>query len=146
MDNMVGEMTFDTNISLDLVFTILAILGAVWRVQHVLERRYDDLRKELKGEISNSNQELRAEIAKANQERKAENEALRMEFKTEIAKANQERKAENEALRRELKAENAEIREDIRRVEDKVDESNQRIARLEGIILAREGLVETIID
>ena len=117
-------MTFDTNISLDLVFTILAILGAVWRVQHVLERRYDDLRKELKGEISNSNQELRAEIAKANQERKAE----------------------NEALRRELKAENAEIREDIRRVEDKVDESNQRIARLEGIILAREGLVETIID
>ncbi|MCY3580956.1 MAG: hypothetical protein F4Y70_11550 [Chloroflexi bacterium] len=124
MDNMVGEMTFDTNISLDLVFTILAILGAVWRMQHVLESRYDDLRKELKGEISNSNQELRAEIAKANQERKAE----------------------NEALRRELKAENAEIREDIRRVEDKVDESNQRIARLEGIILAREGLVETIID
>ena len=132
---MVGEMTFDTNISLDLVFTILAILGAVWRVQHVLERRYDDLRKELKGEISNSNQERKVEIANSNQELRAE-----------IAKANQERKAENEALRRELKAENAEIREDIRRVEDKVDESNQRIARLEGIILAREGLVETIID
>ena len=90
-------MSFDTNISLDLVIILLALLGAVWRIEHALEI--------------------------------ADNEALRSELKAEIAKSHME-----------LKAENAELRE------DKVDESNQRIARLEGIILAREGMVDTIVE
>ena len=107
------EVNFDTNLSLELVITILTILGAVWRIQHVLEKRQDDLRRELK----------------------ADNADLRRELKAEISKSNEERKAENAALR-----------EDIRRVEDKVDDNTQRLARLEGIILAREGMVETIVE
>ena len=113
MDKLKFGMNFDTNLSLDLVITILAILGAVWRIQYVLENRQAVLRRELKGDNAELRKELKAEIAKSNQE---------------------------------LKTENAELREDIRRVEDKVDESNQRIARLEGIVLAREGMVDTIIE
>lgn len=95
-------MNFDTNLSLDLVITIMAILGAVWRIEYVLEKELAETRRVLKSAFS---------------------------------KPIEERKAKN-----------AELREDIRRVEDKVDESNQRIARLEGIILAREGMVDTIIE
>ena len=35
---------------------------------------------------------------------------------------------------------------DLRRVEDKVDESNRRLARLEGIVLTREGMVDTLVE
>ncbi|MCY4465262.1 MAG: hypothetical protein OXE46_06975 [Chloroflexi bacterium] len=128
-------MNFDTNLSLDLVITILAILGAVWRIQHVLENRQAELRRELKADNMELRRELKADNEVLRAEYKADNEALRQELKAEIAKSNMERKAEN-----------AELREDIRRVEDKVDESNQRIARLEGIILAREGMVDTIVE
>lgn len=38
------------------------------------------------------------------------------------------------------------LRTEIRRVEDKVDDCNQRLARVEGIILAREDMVDTIAD
>ncbi len=50
------------------------------------------------------------------------------------------------ALRAEFRSENAKIRADLRRIEDKVDDNTQRLARLEGIILAREGMVETIVE
>ena len=128
-------MNFDTNLSLDLVITILAILGAVLRIEYVLEKELAETRRVLKSEFSKPIEERKAKNAELRSELKADNEALRSELKAEIAKSN-----------RESKAENAELREDIRRVEDKVDESNQRIARLEGIILAREGMVDTIIE
>ena len=58
-----------------------------------------------------------------------------------------ERRIENwpsAKLQREFKTENTEMRREIRRVEEKVDAANQRLARLEGIILAREDMVDTI--
>ncbi len=54
------EVNFDTNLSLELVITILAILGAVWRIQHVLEKKQEDVRKELKGEITSLRDEMLA--------------------------------------------------------------------------------------
>ena len=48
--------------------------------------------------------------------------------------------------RAEHRSEIAKIRADLRRIEDKVDDNTQRLARLEGIILAREGMVESIVE
>lgn len=124
-------MNFDTNLSLELVITILAILGAVWRIQHVLEKRYDDLRKELKDD----NAALREEML-------AGNAALREEMLAHIS----ELRREISESRAEYRSENAKIRADLRRIEDKVDDNTQRLARLEGIILAREGMVESIVE
>ena len=124
-------MNLDTNLSLDLVITILAILGAVWRIQHVLENRQAELRKELKAD----NAALREEMLAGNAALREEMNAHNMELRREI-----------NDLREEFRSENAAIRADLRRIEDKVDDNTQRLARLEGIILAREGMVETIVD
>ena len=71
---------------------------------------------------------------------------LRQELKADINDLRQELKADNAELRQELKADNAELRRDIKAVDDKVDASNQRLARLEGVILSREGLVDAIVE
>ena len=113
-------MEFDTSLSLELVVTILAILAAVWRMEGRFDKKLADFRQELKSDISNVRTDLKS-------------------FQTEF-------KAENAELRTELKGDIAEIRSDLRRVEGKVDDCNQRVARLEGIILAREDMVDTIVD
>ena len=59
---------------------------------------------------------------------------LRQEFKTEINN-----------LRQDLRDDIAGLRKDLKDVDDKVDASNQRLARLEGVILSREGLVDDIV-
>lgn len=124
-------MEFDTSLSLELVVTILAILVAVWRMEGRFDRQIAALRRELKGDIA----DVRTDLKSFYTELKADNAALRQEFKGDIAE-----------LRTELKGDIAELRTDLRRVEGKVDDCNQRVARVEGIILAREDMVDTIAD
>ena len=111
-------MEIDTTISLDLIFFLL--VGAV--AVRWLEKRMDNW-------FSESQEPPDAE------KRKPDKAALRQEFK-----------ADNAELRTELKAGIAELRQALRRVEAKVDDGNQRLARLEGIILAREDMVDTIVE
>ena len=79
--------------------------------------------------------------------------ALREEMLAGHTALREEMSANDAALRSELsdsraeyRSEFAAIRTDLRRIEDKVDDNTQRLARLEGIILAREGMVDTIVD
>ena len=123
-------MQFDTSLSLDLVLAILAILAAVWRLEGKFDKQLSALRNELKAD----NAELRNEF-------KADRAELRKELKADYV----ELKADNAELRKEIKSDYAELRIDLRRVEGKVDDSNQRLARLEGIILAREDMVDTVV-
>jgi hypothetical protein len=44
-------MQFDTTLSLDAVIAILALLGAVWRLDNKIDRKVDSLRSELKDYI-----------------------------------------------------------------------------------------------
>ena len=146
-------MEFDTSLSLELVVTILAILAAVWRMEGRFDKKLADLRQEQKGDITKIRTdlkafrtELKADNAELRQEFKADIAALRQEFKADIAALRQEFKADHAELRTELKGDIVEIRSDLRRIESKVDVCNQRVARLEGIILAREDMVDTIAD
>ena len=124
-------MEFDTSLSLELVVTILAILAAVWRMEGRFDKKLADLRQELKSDNTN----VRTDLKSLQTAFKADNAELRTELKEDIAE-----------LRTELKGDIAELRTDLRRVEGKVDDCNQRVARLEGIILAREDMVDTIAD
>ena len=71
---------------------------------------------------------------------------LRAELKVDNADLRAEIKADNADLRTEIKADNVDLRKDLKALEAKVDASNQRLARLEGVILSREGLVDAITD
>ena len=117
-------MQFDTTLSLELVVTVLAILAAVWRLEGKFDRQLSESHSELKGDIAGLRAELKDDIA-----------GLRTELKDDIA-----------GLRTELKGDIAGLRTEIRRVEDKVDDCNQRLARVEGIILAREDMVDNIVE
>ncbi|MCY4466968.1 MAG: hypothetical protein OXE46_15665 [Chloroflexi bacterium] len=124
-------MLFGSDISWEFVLTIAAIIGSVLRIQYHFSKQLAEQRKEMK----------------------ADNEMLRMEFKADNAALREEMNAHNAELRREIndsraeyRSENAAIRADLRRIEDKVDDNTQRLARLEGIILAREGMVDTIVE
>lgn len=157
-------MEFDTSLSLELVVTILAILAAVWRMEGRFDKKLADLRQEQKGDITKMRtdlksfrtelkadnaelrQEFKADITALRQELKADHAELRTELKVDIAALRQEFKADHAELRTELKGDIVEIRSDLRRIESKVDVCNQRVARLEGIILAREDMVDTIAD
>ena len=164
-------MQFDTSISLDMVISILAILAAVWRLESKFDKKLSELRSELKGNIADlraDNGELRKEFKADNAELrnessisfiadtgrtalgrqrfdKADYVELRNELKADNAELRKEFKADNAELRKEIKSDYAELRIDLRRVEGKVDDSNQRLARLEGIILAREDMVDTVV-
>ena len=127
-------MQFDTSLSLDLVLAILAILAAVWRLEGKFDKQLSALRNELKADRV----ELRNEF-------KADRAELRKELKADYVELRNELKADNAELRKEIKSDYAELRIDLRRVEGKVDDSNQRLARLEGIILAREDMVDTVV-
>ncbi len=116
-------MTLDTSLSLDVVITILVIFGAVWRldgkiaeVRDKLEGDISDLRRELKGDIAESRQELKSEIAESRQELKSEITETRQELKNDIQR----------------------LEKRIETVETKVDDGNQRLARLEGRFEGRE--------
>lgn len=117
-------MQFDTTLSLDIILAVLGIVGVFWGLRNELDKKFSELRPELKADINGLRQELKADDA-----------SLRQELKDDIA-----------GLRQELKADNAELRRDIKALDDKVDASNQRLARLEGVILSREGLVDAIVE
>ena len=70
---------------------------------------------------------------------------LEGKFDKQLSALRNELKADRVELRKEIKSDYAELRIDLRRVEGKVDDSNQRLARLEGIILAREDMVDTVV-
>ncbi|MDE2776272.1 MAG: hypothetical protein OXI77_10060 [Chloroflexota bacterium] len=72
--------------------------------------------------------------------------ALRSELKSDYVDLREELKADNDKLRTELKADISELRKDVKALDDKLDDSNQRIARLEGVILSREGLIDAITE
>ncbi len=110
-------MEFDTSLSLEFVLTILAILGAIWRLEQKFDRKMSEQREEFK----------------------ADNVAIRSELTADIVAMRSELKADNVAMRGELKDDNI-------RLADKIDDGNQRLARLEGIILAREDLVGAIAE
>ena len=126
----------DLNLALGLqsIGVTLLLVGFLWRLERVIDKKNTALRDELKGDLKDHREE-----------QKSDNRELRAEFKSENAAMRQESKADNAALRQESKEDNAAIRSDLRRIEDKVDDSNQRLARLEGIILAREDMVGEIV-
>ncbi len=135
-------MDIDTSLSLELVITILAILGSVWRIQHVLEKKIDDLRKDMQAGDAALRKDMQAGHAALREEMLAGHTALREEMSANDAAL----RSELSDSRAEYRSEFAAIRTDLRRIEDKVDDNTQRLARLEGIILAREGMVDTIVD
>ncbi|MYE79393.1 MAG: hypothetical protein F4243_10500 [Chloroflexi bacterium] len=135
-------MDIDTSLSLELVITILAILGSVWRIQHVLEKKIDDLRKDMQAGDAALRKDMQAGHAALREEMLAGHAALREEMSANDAAL----RSELSDSRAEYRSEFAAIRTDLRRIEDKVDDNTQRLARLEGIILAREGMVDTIVD
>ena len=71
---------------------------------------------------------------------------LRTELKNDNANLRQELKNDIAGLRQDLRDDIAGLRKDLKDVDDKVDASNQRLARLEGVILSREGLVDAIVE
>ena len=146
-------MEFDTTLSLELVVSVLAVLAAVWRLEGKFDRQISALSQGLKEDIADVDTELKsvrtelkADIAGLRTELKADIAELRQEFKGDNAALRQEFKADNAALRQELKGDMSALRTEIRRVEAKVDDGNQRLARLEGIILAREDMVDNIVE
>lgn len=106
-------MQFDSSISMDLVVSLLAIFAAVWKIMTHIDSKVSALRDELKKD----NENLREEM-------KADNVALREEMK-----------ADNVALREEMVNGDAALRRDMKELNQKVDAGNQRLARLEGVIL-----------
>ena len=139
-------MQFDTTVSVDLVVAILAILAAIWRLEGKLDKRISALRTELKGDISELRTELKGDISELRTELKGDISELRTELKGDISELRTELKGDITELRTEQKGDITELRADLRRVEGKVDDCNQRVARVEGIILAREDMVDTITE
>lgn len=109
-------MELDTTLSIDVVIAILVVFGAVWR----LDSKIDGKISELRGELKEDYKILKADIGDLRSELKADSAALRNEFKADIS----------------------DLRNDLRAVEAKVDDCNQRLARLEGIIIAREDRID----
>lgn len=128
-------MQLDTTLSLDIIVAVLGIAAVFWGLRRELDTRLSSLRQELKADIN----DLR-------REQKADNDSLRQELKSEVAGLRQELKGDIAELRQEQKGDITELRQDIKAVDAKVDVSNQRLARLEGVILSREGLLETILE
>ncbi|MCY3946062.1 MAG: hypothetical protein OXF44_07240 [Anaerolineaceae bacterium] len=117
-------MNLDATLSLEVVITILAIVGAAWR----LEGRIVDSRRELGGEIrrldekiDETRKELRGDI-------------LRLETRIDDVHQRLETKIDDVQQRLETR---------IDRVDVKVDDGNQRLARLEGRFEGREERLAT---
>ena len=141
-------MTFDGTLSLDIILALLGIVIAVWQLNSRNEKMIGQLRDELKGDISDlkdGQDNLRTELKGEISDLKVSQDNLRTELKGEIS----DLKDGQDNLRTELRGEISEIkagqenlrtelRGDLRRVEDKVDDSNQRLARLEGRFEGRE--------
>jgi len=117
-------MQLDTTLSLDIVIAVVAIFGAVWQLNRDIDRKIGSLRTEIKADNADLRKELKADIAE-----------FRTELKSDIVK-----------LRTEVKDDIADLRKELKAVETKVDAGNQRLARLEGVVLSREGLVDEIIE
>ncbi len=128
-------MQLDTTLSLDVVIAIIAIFGAVWWLNRDIDSKITSLRDELKADNANLRDELKADIANLRDELKTDNANLRDELKTD-----------NANLRDELKADTANLYKEIKTLDRTVDASNQRLARLEGAILSREGLIDVITE
>ncbi|MCY4525207.1 MAG: hypothetical protein OXB89_01240 [Anaerolineaceae bacterium] len=130
-------MNLDASLSLDVVITILVIFGAVWR----LDGKIAELRDKLEGEIKASRNELKGDI----QRLEAKIDETRNELKGEIAESRSELKGDIQRLdakidetRNELKGDINWLGTRIENVDAKVDNGNQRLARLEGRFEGRE--------
>ena len=117
-------VNLDTSLSLEVILAILAILGAAWR----LEGRIVDSRRELGGEI----RRLDEKIDETRKELKGD--ILRLETKIDDVQQRLETKIDDVQQRLETR---------IDRVDVKVDDGNQRLARLEGRFEGREERLAT---
>ena len=135
-------MQIDTSLSLDMVLTVLAVFAFIWRLEARLGKQISKLRDEQNEKIA----DLSTEVKTLRAELKGDITELRTELKGDIIELRTELKGDIAELRTELKGDIADLRADLRRVENKVDDCNQRVARVEGIILAREDMVDTIAD
>ena len=133
-------------ISWEVVIALIAIFGSVWQLNRAMDSKIAALRADIRSDNTDLRKEFKADNAKLRQEVKAEIAELRTEVKADNAKLRTEVKAEIAELRTEVKAEIAELRTEVKAVDAKVDASNQRLARLEGVILSREGLVDAITE
>lgn len=124
-------IALDASLSLDVIIAVLAIFGAVWRLdgkimalRDELKRDHAELRSELRGEIvklTRANAETRSELSRETVETRNElkHDIYRLQEKVDQV----ETKVEN--VRHHLETR-------IKDVETKVDDGNQRLARLEG--------------
>ena len=128
-------VNLDTSLSLEVILAILAILGAAWR----LEGRIVDSRRELGGEI----RRLDEKIDETRKELKGD--ILRLETKIDDVQQRLETKIDDVQQRLETKIDDVQQRLETRidRVDVKVDDGNQRLARLEGRFEGREERLAT---
>ena len=66
-------MEFDTSLSLEFVLTILAIMGAIWRLEQKFDRKMSEQRQEFKTDNIEMRSELKADNATMRSELKADN-------------------------------------------------------------------------
>ncbi len=141
-------MNLDASLSLDVVIAILAIFGAVWR----LDGRIGELRKELKGDI----QRLETRIDDVHQRLETRIDRLetridRLEVKIDDVDRRLGEKIDEVDRRLGERIDDVDRRlgekiDDVRlhletridRVDAKVDDGNQRLARIEGRFEGRE--------
>ena len=123
-------MNLDTSLSLDVVINILVIFGAVWR----LDGKIAGVRDKLEGEIKASRNELKSDIQRLD----VKIDETRNELKGDIAELRSELKSEIAESRSELKGDINWLGTRIENVDAKVDNGNQRLARLEGRFEGRE--------
>ena len=154
-------MELDTTLSIDIVIAILVVFGAVWRLDSKIDGKFSELRRELKedykllkgdigdlrsevkGDIGELRSEVKADIGELRTELKGDIGELRSELKADIGESRSESRADNADTRSEIKTEVAALRTDLKAVEAKVDDCNQRLARIEGIIVAREDKIDS---
>ena len=77
-------MEFDTRLSLEFVLTILAILGAIWRLEHKFDRKLSEQRQEFNADNAATRSEFKSENAAMRSELKTDNAATRSELKAAI--------------------------------------------------------------
>ena len=102
--------------------------------------------QEFKADNAALREELNTNYAALREEFNADNAALREQQRADYAALREEQRADYATLRQDQRSDYALLREDLKAVEAKVDAGNQRLARLEGIILSRDRLVDAITD
>ncbi len=125
---------------------LLAILAAVWRLTRDLDRKNSSLCDELKKDYTDFRHVLKQDYADFRKEQRTDYTTLRNDLKAGITELRTELKGGIADSQSELKDDIGLVRKELNALETKVDASIQRQARLEGIILSREGLIDAITD